>query len=208
MGFGLAARFAAAGFDVVVGSRKAERAVEAAEKLNSLVGCRKVSGKLNQESVAGCEFVFFSIPFEGLKEIAQQVSPSLEKDSVVVSCIVPFVENNISAAEQLATYLPSGAKVVSALHTISASILTELNKPVNSDTFLFGDDREPKKQLAKLLICIEGLRPVDGGPLKNSRYGELFTRFLVGINKRYRISSAGLRITWLDDSAVTMGWEK
>lgn len=207
MGFGLAARLVQAGYDVVIGSRKTEKAVEAAEKIKTLTGKTNVSGKINNESVVGCRFVFFSVPYEGMNDIAQTVASSLEKDSIVVSCIVPFVDVETSAAEELAQKLPSGTKVVSALHTISAWLLTDLKTPINSDTFVFGDDKEAKKQLAKLLTSIEGLRPVDGGPLKNSKYGEAFTRFLVGINKRYGVSSAGLRITQLEDSAVYARWQ-
>ncbi|MEM0441070.1 MAG: NADPH-dependent F420 reductase [Candidatus Caldarchaeum sp.] len=208
MGFGLAARLVQAGYHVVIGSRKTEKALEAVEKIRIITGKTNVEGKINNESVAGCRFVFFSVPYEGMKEIAQTVAASLEKDSIVVSCIVPFVDVEKSAAEELASSLPNGTKVVSALHTISASLLSELNVPIDSDTFVFGDDKEAKKQLVKLLVCIEGLRPVDGGPLKNSRYGEAFTRFLVGINKRYGISSAGLRITQLDDSTVQAWWQR
>ncbi|MDW8084323.1 MAG: NADPH-dependent F420 reductase [Candidatus Caldarchaeum sp.] len=207
MGFGLAVRLAHAGVEVVIGSRKVERAIEAAEKIKAIVKHGNVSGKINPESVKNCDFVFFSIPYEGLREIAQSVAEFIEKNSVVVSCVVPFVENKSSAAEELAELLPAGTRLVSALHTVSASLLTDLDKPVDSDTFLFGDDKEAKKQVAKLLSKIAGLRPVDGGPLKNSKYGELFTRFLVGINKRYGVSSAGIRITWLDDSTVYRRWE-
>ncbi|MCS7110495.1 MAG: NADPH-dependent F420 reductase [Candidatus Caldarchaeum sp.] len=207
MGFGLAARLAYAGVEVVIGSRRTEKAVEAAEKIKNIIKHGNVSGQINQESVKGCDFVFFSIPYEGMTEITLSVATSLERDAVVVSCIVPFVETKSSAAEELASQLQPGTKIVSALHTISASLLSDLHQPINSDTFLFGDDKEAKKQLAKLLTKIEGLRPVDGGPLKNSKYGESFTRFLVGVNKRYGVSSAGLRVTWLEDSAVYGRWE-
>ncbi|MEM4306503.1 MAG: NADPH-dependent F420 reductase [Candidatus Caldarchaeum sp.] len=206
LGFGLAARLAKAGVDVVIGSRKLERAVEAAEKIRTLVGRDNVHGAVNRDAAKDVEVIFFSVPYEGLVEIAREVAPSLQQSTVSVSCVVPFVED-VCAAEMLAENLQPGAKVVSALHTVSASLLSDISRPVNSDTFIFGDDRDAKKKVANLLKLVEGLRPVDGGPLKNSRYGELFTRFLVGVNKRYGVSWAGLRVTWLDDEVVAKRWE-
>lgn len=206
LGFGLAARLAKAGVDVVIGSRRLERAVEAAEKIRALVGRENVDGAVNRDAVKAAEVVFFSVPYEGLVEIARDVAPFLQPFTVSVSCVVSFAED-VCAAEMLAENLQQGAKVVSALHTVSASLLSDISRAVNSDTFIFGDDRDAKKKVANLLKLVEGLRPVDGGPLKNSRYGELFTRFLVGVNRRYGVSWAGLRVTWLDDEVVNRRWE-
>ncbi|MEM0349839.1 MAG: NADPH-dependent F420 reductase [Candidatus Caldarchaeum sp.] len=207
LGFGLAARLAKAGVAVIIGSRKHERAVEAAGKIKTLLGKENVSGEVNRDAVKDADVVFFSVPYEGLVEIARDVAPFIQPSAVNVSCVVPFADD-VCAAEVLAENLQQGAKVVSALHTVSADLLSDITKPVNSDTFIFGDDMDAKKKVAHLLKLVEGLRPVDGGPLKNSRYGELFTRFLVGVNKRYRVSCAGLRVTWLDDEVVAKRWEQ
>ncbi len=206
LGFALALRLAKAGVEVVIGSRKSEKAVQAVQRLTETVGDVKAEGCVNQEAVHGCRFVFFTIPYEALEEIASDVAPYFEKDCIVVSCIVPMHGNGVSAAELLASLLPSHAKVVSALHTVSASIMQDLNKPVDTDTFIFGDGLEEKKAVAQLLHLVEGLRPIDGGPLKNSRYGEALTRFLIWINKRYAIQDAGLKITGLGDEAVRKRW--
>ncbi len=206
LGFGLALRLAKAGVEVVIGSRKGEKAAQAAQRLTEMVGDVKVEGRVNREAVHDCRFVFFTIPYGAIEEIANDVAPQFKKDCIVVSCIVPMQEREVSAAEFLASRLPSHVKVVSALHTVAASIMKDLNRPVDVDTFIFGDGLDEKRAVAKLLYCVEGLRPVDGGPLKNSRYGEAFTRFLIEINRRYSIKDAGLKIKGLSDEAVKKRW--
>ncbi|MEM4280813.1 MAG: NADPH-dependent F420 reductase [Candidatus Caldarchaeum sp.] len=206
MGFALALRLAKAGVEVVIGSRQAEKAAKAALEILNVLGNAKVSGRVNPEAVKDCEVVFFTIPYEAVDEIARSVAPALKEGCLAVSCIVSMNEDAISSAEFLASRLPSSAKVAAALHTVSASAMMDVDKPLNMDTFIFGDDLEGKKTLAKLLSLIDGLRPIDGGPLKTSLYGEVFTRFLIGVNRRYGVGNTGLRVTGLKDEAVLKRW--
>ncbi|MEM4287965.1 MAG: NADPH-dependent F420 reductase [Candidatus Caldarchaeum sp.] len=206
LGFAVALRLAKAGVEVVIGSRQAEKAVKAATQILTILGDARVYGRVNHEAVEGCDVVFFTIPYEAVDEIARSVAPSLQQGCLAVSCIVSMSENGVSSAEFLASRLPSWARVVAALHTVSASALIDVDKPLNMDTFIFGDNSEDKKTVARLLSVVEGLRPVDGGPLKNSRYGEAFTRFLMGVNKRYGVGNAGIRVTGLADEAVWKRW--
>ncbi|MEM4417473.1 MAG: hypothetical protein QXD32_05395, partial [Nitrososphaerota archaeon] len=96
---------------------------------------------------------------------------------------------------------------VSALHTVSAERLARISEPVDTDTFIFGDVWEAKKRVAALLGDVDGLRPVDGGPLKNSRIGEQLVKILLSVNKRYRVRDAGIRVSGLGDDRVRRGWE-
>ncbi|MEM1942549.1 MAG: NADPH-dependent F420 reductase [Candidatus Caldarchaeum sp.] len=206
LGFGLVLRLARAGVEVVIGSRDEGRASQAARRAVEILGSAVVSGASNRNAVKGCRVVFFTIPYEALAPIVDDVAAGLEQDCIAVSCIVPPAGVNGSAAELLAERLPKSVKVVAALHTVSAQIIQDLDRPIDSDTFVFGDGFDEKRTVVGLLRQISGLRPVDGGPLKNSKYGEAFTRFLIGVNKRYGLSDAGLRVTGLRDDAVWRKW--
>ncbi|GBC69154.1 hypothetical protein HRbin01_00847 [archaeon HR01] len=210
LGFGLALRLAMAGYDVFIGSRRREKAVEAAEKgLQILGGGGRLRGESNSDAAADADVIFFSIPFQGVGEIAADVAGRMKASSVAVSCIVPFGDESLttSAAEFLKGLIPGDVAVVSALHTVSAERLARISEPVDTDTFIFGDVWEAKKRVAALLGDVDGLRPVDGGPLKNSRIGEQLVKILLSVNKRYRVRDAGIRVSGLGDDRVRRGWE-
>ena len=207
LGFGLSLRLVKAGVEVVVGSRSAEKALAAAERVREVLGGGSVSGAVNREAVRGCRFVFFTIPYEAVDEIARDVAPNLEGGCTAVSCIVAPRDAPAPTTEKLSKHLPPSVKLVTALHTVSASLMADPKTPLNTDTFLFGDDMEAKKETAKLLLNIEGLRPVDGGSLKNSVIGEQLTWLLIGVNKRYKVGHAGIKVTGLPDEAIMKRWE-
>jgi len=206
LGFGLALRLVKAGFEVFIGSRQAEKALKAAAQIKEILGYGGVAGVYNHEAVKNCDIVFFTIPFEAIAEIARRVASYIQAGTIVVSTIVSFQDSEKSSAEILSGNLPSNVEMVAALHTVSAQLLQEHQNPVNTDTFVFGDNPEAKRNIARILYNIEGLRPVDGGPLKNSKHAEFFTRFLVGVNKRYGVSSAGFKVSGLDDLTVSRRW--
>ena len=68
-----------------------------------------------------------------------------------------------SAAEFVKTLLPHGTRLVAAFHTVSAGVLRALDKPVDSDTFVMGEDAEAKATIGGLADDIEGMRWVDLG---------------------------------------------
>ena len=62
-GLGLALRFAAAGRTVVIGSRKADRAVKAADEVKAAVPDANVTGHENAEAAQRARIVILSVPF-------------------------------------------------------------------------------------------------------------------------------------------------
>ena len=52
--------------------------------------------------------------------------------------------------------------------------------------------------LSPLVKSIEGLRPVDAGPLEMARVVEGITALLLSLNRRYRVAHSGIRITGLE----------
>jgi len=104
-----------------------------------------------------------------------------------------------SAAQQAAELVPEGVRVVSALHTVSAASLTELDNPLEQDVLVCGNSRADKREAAQVIERVEGLRCVDCGRLENSRTAESLTALLIAVNARYKVH-AGIRLSGLPDA--------
>jgi NADPH-dependent F420 reductase len=209
-GLGLALRFARAGRTVVIGSRKAERAVEAAEQVMKQVPqATSVVGKENADAVVGAAIVILSVPFEHMAGTLKAVRERLAPGQIVVSMGVPLATAigdgavrtlgvwQGSCAEMVASLVPKGVHVVSAFQNVSAHRLQALGEPVECDVIVSGA-KEPRTTVMELCGLVEGLRAVDGGPLANARIVESITALLIGLNIRYEVSEGiGIRLTGL-----------
>lgn len=208
-GLGLALRFTRAGAPVVIGSRKSERAVEAAHEVRKQVPEARVEGRENAAATAGAEIVILSVPFEHCASTVKAIRESLRPGQVVVSMGVPLATAvgdaasrlvgvwQGSCAELVASLLPDGVHCVSAFQNVSAHRLQALAEPVECDVVVSGE-REPRARVMALCALVPGLRAVDGGPLGNARIVEALTALLIGMNVRYKVSEGiGLRFTGL-----------
>ncbi len=92
---------------------------------------------------------------------------------------------------------PEGVRVVSAFHTVSAALLTDLDHELDEDVLMCGDRRDDKATVAGLVDPIDGLRAVDCGPLEMARIVEQLTPLIISINVRHK-ARAGIKITGLD----------
>jgi NADPH-dependent F420 reductase len=92
--------------------------------------------------------------------------------------------------------VPAGVRVVSALHTVSAASLADLDAELDQDVLVCGDSREYKREAAQLIESIEGLRCVDCGRLEMARIAESLTALLIAVNARYK-SHAGVKLVGL-----------
>ena len=201
-GRGLARRFAAAGLDVVVGSRSAERAEATAADLAEAVG-GSIRGAANADAAAAGDVVVVAVPWDGHKELLQELAGVLA-GKVVVDCVNPLgfdkqgayalqVEEG-SAAQQAAAILGEST-VVGAFHNVSA---VKLEDPavteVDTDVLVLGDVREATDLVQALAETIPGVRGVYGGRLRNAHQVEALTANLISVNRRYK-AHAGVRIT-------------
>jgi NADPH-dependent F420 reductase len=93
---------------------------------------------------------------------------------------------------------PKGVRVVSALHTVSATLLRDLDATLDEDILVCGDRKADKAQAAEIIERVPGLRCVDCGRLEQARITESLTAMLIGVNVRYK-THAGIRITGLPD---------
>ncbi|WP_157244355.1 NADPH-dependent F420 reductase [Nonomuraea typhae] len=197
-GKGLARRFALAGHPVLIGSRSAERAQQAAESIGS--GAR---GAGNAEVAAEADIVIVAVPWEGHKELLESLRTELS-GKIVVDCVNPLgfdkqgayalpVEEG-SAAQQAAAVLPD-SRVVAAFHHVSAVLLLdETVEKVDLDVLVLGEDREATDIVQALAGVIPGVRGIYGGRLRNAHQVEAFTANLISINRRYK-AHAGIRLT-------------
>lgn len=197
-GRGLALRFARAGHEVVIGSRSAERAQEAAESLGD-----RVTGASNEEAARAGDVVIVAVPWDGHKELLESLAEPLS-GKIVVDCVNPLgfdkqgafalAVDEGSAAQQAAAVLPD-SRVVAAFHHISAVLLLdETVDSIDTDVVVLGDDREATDTVQSLAGRIPGIRGVYGGRLRNAGQVEAWTANLISMNRRYK-SHAGVRIT-------------
>jgi 8-hydroxy-5-deazaflavin:NADPH oxidoreductase len=210
-GFGLALRWARAGESVVIGSRDAKRAQEAAEKIGRQVPGTSISGEENSAACASADIIVLTIPFEGHATLLKQIKPAIRARSIVIDTTVPLAASvggratrtlgvwQGSAAQETAEFVPKGVPVVAAFHHISADLLNA-EGPVDCDVVVCGDDAPANLTVRQLAARIPGVRAVDGGKLENARILEEITALLIGLNIRHK-GHSGLRITGLPAAA-------
>ena len=208
LGFGLAVRLGRAGVPVVIGSRDAERAEQAAARARERVPSGEFTGLQNAVAARGGEIVILSVPFRSQSETLTNLKQALAPDQLLVDATVPLAAAvsgkatrtlgvwQGSAAQQAQEMAPEGVRVLSAFHTVSAALLTDLDHRLNEDVLVCGDRRADKQRLIALVERIEGLRPVDCGPLEMARIVEQLTALLISINVRNKVQ-AGIKITGL-----------
>ena len=211
-GFGLSLRWAQAGETVIIGSRDAKRAEDAAEKIKQRVGANaKVSGSENVAACSAADLVVLTIPFEGHATLLKQIKPAIRPNSIVIDATVPLASSvggratrtlgvwQGSAAQQAAEFVPKAVSVVAAFQNLGAELLNA-EGPVDCDVIVCGDDPNANQVARSLAIKIQGVRAIDGGKLENARILEQITALLIGLNIRHK-GHSGIRITGLPPSA-------
>jgi 8-hydroxy-5-deazaflavin:NADPH oxidoreductase len=206
LGAGLARRWAQAGAAIVLGSRSAERAEEAAAKIRDAVPGADVTGLLNEEAAGRAEVVFLTVPFRAQSENLNNLRGSLRAGQILVDCTVPLAAAvsgkatrslgvwQGSAAQQAQEMVPEGVTVVAALHTVGAPTLSDADAELGEDVLVCGDRKADKVRVASLIELIPGLRAVNAGPLEMARIVEQLTPMLISINSRYK-AHAGIQLT-------------
>jgi NADPH-dependent F420 reductase len=211
-GFGLAQRWAKAGETIIIGSRNAQRAQEAAAKIKSKVGQQaRVSGAENSAAGAAADLLVLTIPFEGHAPLLKQIKPAIRAGSIVVDTTVALASSvggrasrtlgvwQGSAAQETAELAPKGVPVVAAFQNLPADLLNG-DGPVDCDVLVCSDDPDASKNVRLLAARIPGVRAIDGGKLENARILEQITALLIGLNIRHK-GHSGIRITGLPAAA-------
>jgi 8-hydroxy-5-deazaflavin:NADPH oxidoreductase len=208
LGFGLALRLGSAGVPIVIGSRDPGRAQEAAARAEGQLPGAAFDGLENAQAVTKAEVVILSVPFRNQSETLTNLKNVLSEGQLLVDATVPLAAAvsgkatrtlgvwQGSAAQQAQEMAPPGVHVVSAFHTVSAGLLSDLDHELDEDVLICGDRREDKDRLSEIVNLIGGLRPVDCGPLEMARIVEPLTALIISINVRNKVR-AGIKITGL-----------
>lgn len=198
LGSGLAKCWLAAGYSVVVGSRSAEKAEAFARELGA-----NARGSDNVGAAKSADVVVVAVPYASHEATLREVKDVVQ-GKIVVDAAVPLVPPKVSvvqlpvegsAAQIAQTLLGEGVRVVSAFHNVGAAKL-HAGVRAECDVLVFGDDKAARDIVIALANEVATCG-IDGGVLANSAAAEALTSVLIGINRRYKVSGAGIRITGL-----------
>lgn len=202
----MAVRLASVGYEVTIGSRAKERALESCEGLLARWPDRglKLSGGTNL-AAASADVVIVATPWDGAASIAAAMRDPLA-GKVVISMANALVKvgGEIQALTLARGSVASGvqiacpdAYVAAAFHHIPAAELGELDHAVECDVLICSDHPVATSTTAEIGGRIPGVRALDAGRLSNSLAVESFVAVLIGLNVRYKSRSA-IRITGLE----------
>jgi NADPH-dependent F420 reductase len=194
---------------VIVGSRDEKRAQKVAAEISSKAGTgAEVEGLENTAACQATNLLVLTIPFEGHAGLLKELKPHFQPSTTLIDATVPLAATvggrasrtlglwQGSAAQETAELVPQGVIVVAAFQNISADALNG-DADVECDVIICSDDKHALQQASDLAERIPGVRAVNGGKLENARVLEQITALLVGINIRYKVHGAGIRITGL-----------
>ncbi len=211
MGKGFAIRWCQ-NHDVIIGSREATKADEAAKEYTSLASKEygsfkgKIIGKDNLSVAKESDVLVLSIPYENIDAICSQLLPNTRDECVVISPIVPltktdagfefisFKDKKPSAFELVQKHMRNKSNLVSAFHTISEKKLLDPKLILDSDIFVCGDNDSSINVVNELIKEIKNLRPILLGPGSLSYLAETATPILLNAMIKNKMRNPGIKI--------------
>ena len=201
-GKGLAYRWAKAGYKVLIGSRRPEKAIKASGEIMELLeGLGSVVGMSNQEAAQHANIAVLTVPYAAHRATLESVRDSLQ-GKLLIDVTVPLVPPKVSkvqmppagsAAQEAKEIVGAGVEVVAAFQNVSYEhLLGEAD--VDCDVLVTGTSKDARKEVLKLVEAA-ALVGWDAGPLENSVVAEGLTSVLIYINKQYGSNHAGVKIT-------------
>lgn len=202
LGGGLAKRWALAGHEIVIGSRHADRAREAARLVSDETGSASVAGAENIIAAQQAELVVLTVPYANHSATLERLAPHVA-GKILVDVTVPLNPPKVrtvalpaegSAARAAQLYLGDDVRVVSAFQNVAAAHLNDLDRAIDCDVLVCGNDKEARDVVIGLAKDA-GMRAWHAGRIENSAVTEAMTSALIFINSHYKIPGAGIRIT-------------
>lgn len=209
VGEGLALRWAYdTNHQIIIGSREAERAETKAEEYENELDSRAVEcsieGYENAEAATRGDVVVLAVPPYHVADTVEEIAESLDEETILVSPAVgmqrdeagmhyhrPSAGSVTAVADDAA---PAAIPVVGGFYTLSADRLANLDAELDQNTVVLGDDRDAKETVTALADAIEGIRPLDAGPLANAPEAESLAPLLINLAKYNRgLHNAGVR---------------
>jgi NADPH-dependent F420 reductase len=201
-GSGLAARLGSVGYDVLFGSRTVEKAEAAVAELREQWG-ERVKGMVAVSNAAACDapVVILAVHAESVIETVKEHAELLS-NKVVVS----MANNLVRHGNEFNAVLPPHGSVaaeiqallwrshvVTAFHLVPAAEFANLDRDMESDVVVLGDEDDARDTMMNIVRSIPNLRPLDGGSLRNAVGMETFAAILLTVNVRHKMR-ASLRL--------------
>lgn len=201
-GNALAARFARAGVRVLIGSRDAVKAQNAANELNARLGLADVEGYANREAAAKADIVLLSVPYDGMRPILEDIRGAVLNKIVIntASSLDPERKSRAkipaagSVTAEAQQFLGDAARVVAAFQNIAPEKLQAVEEKIDSDILVCGGDKDARTAVIELVRKI-GIDAFDVGVLANAIAVEALTAALIAVNIKYKVKGAGIRLT-------------
>jgi len=197
-GRGLAVRLAAAGHEVLLGSRDAERAAAAAELAGAHPDRSLALAGGDNGAAAGAALVVLATPWDSVVATVRPLREVLA-GKVVVSMgvamtkfgreVLPVTVPRGSVAAMVQAALPA-SRVSASLHHLAAEEMEDLDSGLEADVLVCSDHRDAAETTAALVNSIDGLRALDVGSLARAGTVEAFTAICVALNIRYKTATS------------------
>lgn len=207
-GSAIALRLGHAGYRVIIGTRDLAKGALVAAKLKKLLAGGAIESRSNAEAAASADIVILTVPYAAQEATVREVRAALD-GKILIDATAPLVPPKVSnvqlppggsAVARIQAMLGDKVKVVSAFQNVAAQKLRDLEVEVQCDVLVCGDDAEARST-ARELITRMGLRALDAGPICNSAAAEALTSLLIFLNRKYKVSGSGIRITGLEDGS-------
>jgi NADPH-dependent F420 reductase len=202
LGGGLAFRWARAGYPIIIGSRSADKAEQAAAELAAKGLAGKVRGLDNEAAARAGDIVVLTVPFANQAPTLAAIKAAVQ-GKILVDVTVPLVPPKVgtvqlpaggSAGQIAQTILGEGVRVVSAFQNVAAAHLEDPEHDPDCDVLVCGNDADACAAVLAL-VAAAGMKGWHAGPIANSVVAEALTSVLITLNRRYKIPGAGFRIT-------------
>lgn len=197
-GTGLALRWASNGYDVIIGSRKEEKALTVTQEMNEILGDELIRGMENGAAAREADINVLTVvatahqaALTGLKDDLQ--GKILVDATARIKFPNPKPPDPPSAARLAQDLLGEGVRVVAAFQNIPASALQNLKKEMDSDVLVCADRREDAEPVEEL-IRGAGMNAYYVGDLDLAITLEGLTAVLVYLNKHNKIKHASVKI--------------
>ena len=201
-GSGLALRWAKAGYNVIIGSRSAERAEQTAAEINTQLDSTNAQGMDNDSACRAADIVVLTVPPDAQLDTLTGVKSLLTGKILVdatarVDAKDPKPPSGRAAAREAQDLLGADVRVVAAFQNVPAHALKKLDVELASDVMVCGDDPEARAAVVKLAEAA-GMQAYEAGGLDNGIVVEGLTALIIAMNKRYKSRVGGIRVSGID----------
>jgi NADPH-dependent F420 reductase len=207
-GSGLALRWARAGYNVIIGSRSAERAAQTAVEINAQLGTNNAQGLDNETACRTADIIVLTVPPEAQIDTLAGVKSLLAGKILVdatarVDAKDPKPPPGRAAAREAQDFLGAEVRVVAAFQNVPAHALKKLDTELASDVMVCGDDPEARAQVVRLAE-VAGMQAYEAGGLDNGIVVEGLTALIIAMNKRYKSKVGGIRVSGINKEIASM----